>query len=370
MLAKDKITDLLLKSDIQINGNRDWDIKINDNRFYQKVFSQGSLAMGETYMQGWWDSNKLDQTICKILRHRQDLQLNLKLPEVWLFIKAYLFNLQSKSKASTAISRHYDLGNDLYMQFLDPYLQYSCAYFKNTEDLSIAQELKLDLICRKLNLQQGDKVLDIGCGWGGFAKFAVERYKCEVTGITLSENQYSYAQSFCKDPVIKILKQDYRDLTGSYDKIVSIGMLEHVGYKNYQRFFKKVNEILKPEGVFVLHTIGGNIHKKQIDPWINKYIFPNAVIPSLSQLSTAFENNFVLEDLHHLGPHYDLTLLAWFNNFQANWHQLKDKYDHQFYRMWKYYLLSCSGAFRSRSLQVWQFILTKNGFPRLYEAPR
>ncbi len=370
MLAKNKISDLLKKSDIIINGHRDWDIQIHDNRFYQKVLSKGSIGMGESYMKGWWDSKQLDQTISQILYYKQDLNLKFNLPEIWLYFKAYLFNLQSKSKAENSVTKHYDLGNELYMQFLDPYNQYSCAYFKKTTDLDIAQELKLDLICRKLQLKQGDKVLDIGCGWGGFAKFAAERYKCEITGITLSNNQYEYAQSFCKELPIKILKQDYRDLSGSYDKVVSIGMIEHVGYKNYNNLFKKVHDILKPEGIFVLQTIGGNLPKKQIDPWINRYIFPNAMIPSISQLSAAYEKLFNMEDLHNMGPHYDLTLMSWFKNFHNNWSKIKVNYDDQFYRMWKYYLLTCAGAFRSRHLQLWQFIFTKNGFLDQFEAPR
>ncbi len=373
MLAKNKIIALLNKSNILINGDRDWDIQVHNTKFYQKVLTQGSIGMGESYMEGWWDAKALDQTITHILYNKQNSQLRLNLPEIWLFFRAYLLNLQSKNKAENSVERHYDLGNDLYLGFLDPYNQYSCAYFKNTTDLDIAQELKLDLICRKLQLKKGDTVLDIGCGWGGFAKFAVERYKCEVTGITLSSNQFEYAQSFCKDLPITILKQDYRDLKGSFDKVVSIGMIEHVGYKNYNSLFLKAHEILKPEGIFVLQTIGGNTAKKQIDPWINRYIFPNAVIPSISQLSEAYEKLFILEDLQHMGTHYDQTLMAWFRNFHTNWTNIRvinGKYDDTFYRMWKYYLLSCAGAFRSRSLQLWQFIFTKNGFLNNFEPPR
>ncbi len=373
MYAKNKITALLNKSDIIINGDRNWDIQVNDKRFYRQVFTQGSMGMGESYMKGYWDSLSLDQTITHILYNKQDTRLGFNLHEIWLFLRAYILNLQSKNKAEHSVIHHYDLGNELYHNFLDPYNQYSCGYFKNTEDLDLAQELKLDLICRKLQLKKEDHVLDIGCGWGGFAKFAVERYQCKVTGITLSNNQYEYAKKFCKDLPIQILKQDYRDLKGKFDKVVSIGMIEHVGNKNYNNLFQKVHEILKTDGIFVLHTIGGNTAKKQIDPWINKYIFPNAVIPCISQLSSAFEKKFVLEDIQHLGPHYDLTLMAWFNNFNKNWSTIQEKnpqYDYRFYRMWKYYLLSCAGAFRSRSLQLWQFIFTRNGILSPFDPPR
>jgi cyclopropane-fatty-acyl-phospholipid synthase len=257
--------------------------------------------------------------------------------------------------------QHYDLGNDLFMSFLDPYNQYSCAYFYNTDDLAQAQLNKLDLICQKLNLQPQDHVLDIGCGWGGFAKYAAEHYDCSVTGITISREQAHYATEFCKNLPVRILECEYRDLQGTFDRIVSVGMFEHVGQKNYRTFMQIVDRCLKDNGVFLLHTIGGNKSTITGESWLNKYIFPNSMLPSIAQIGKAAEDFFVMEDWHNLGPHYDKTLTAWHDNFQQAWSELQTKYNERFKRMWEYYLLACAAAFRAREIQLWQIVFTKGG---------
>jgi cyclopropane-fatty-acyl-phospholipid synthase len=272
--------------------------------------------------------------------------------------------MQSRIRSRVVAEQHYDFDNELFMSFLDPYNQYSCAYFDGTEDLSEAQVKKMELICRKINLSKDDDVLDIGCGWGGFAKYMAERYGCRVTAINISGKQISYARESCKDLPVEILQCDYRDVRGSFDKIVSVGMFEHVGYKNYRTFMKAVDRCLKDTGIFLLHTIGGNESQIKCDPWINKYIFPNGMLPSISQIGKAVEGLFVAEDLHNLGPHYEKTLLAWHENFQKAWTALSKKYDEKFKRLWDYYLLSCAGAFRARNIQIWQIVLTKYGAPQ------
>ena len=260
--------------------------------------------------------------------------------------------------------RHYDLDNDLFLSFLDPYNQYSCGYFNGTEDLNQAQANKLDLTCRKLNLTSTDRVLDIGSGWGGFARYAAEHYGCSVTGVNISDEQIRFAETFCQGLPVQILRCDYRDIRDTFDKIVSIGMFEHVGRKNYRTFMKVAHSLLQDGGIFLLHTIGSNETSIKTDPWITKYIFPNGMLPSVNQISKAAEDLFVIEDLHNLGPHYDRTLMAWYANFQKAWPKLQQRFDDRFKRMWDYYLLSCAGAFRSRDIELWQIVFTKYGTPQ------
>jgi cyclopropane-fatty-acyl-phospholipid synthase len=272
-----------------------------------------------------------------------------------------LFNLQSRSRSGIIAKRHYDLGNDLFFSFLDSRRQYSCGYFQDTDDLEAAQEGKLALIARKLNLSQGDRLLDIGCGWGGLARYAAWQCGCDVTAVNISQEQLGYARELCKDVPVKFIDRDYRSIDGVYDKVVSVGMFEHVGQKNYRTFMDVVHRSLKNDGRFLLHTIGGNESQTNYDPWMNTYIFPNGILPSLKQISEASEGLFVVEDVQNLGPHYDKTLMEWNGRFQKAWPQLEAGYDARFKRMWEYYLLSCAGAFRAREIQLWQIVMTKSG---------
>jgi cyclopropane-fatty-acyl-phospholipid synthase len=247
------------------------------------------------------------------------------------------------------------------MSFLDAYNQYTCGYFKNTDDLNTAQEQKLQLICSKLQLKKEDRVLDIGCGWGGFAKFASEHYGCHITGVTISKEQAAYAREFTKGLPVTIKEIDYRNIEDEYDKVLICGMIEHVGYKNYRTLLKIVNKVLEKNGLFLLHTIGNNTSVIFTDVWIGKYIFPNGILPSLKQITTAAEGLFILEDLHNFGQYYVPTLMSWFANFDKNWTVIAKDYGERFYRMWKYYLLSCAGMFRARDAQLWQFVFSKRG---------
>ena len=256
------------------------------------------------------------------------------------------------------------------MSFLDPYNQYSCGYFKDTNDLNVAQEKKLDLVCKKLQLKSTDKVLDIGCGWGGFAKYAAEHYGCQVIGITLSKEQVSYAKEFTKGLPVEIELMDYRDISQQFDKIVSIGMFEHVGYKNYKKMLQIVRKHLNKDGLFLLHTIGKNKSTATVDQWIEKYIFPNSIVPGAKQITNAYDGLFIMEDWHNFGQYYDPTLMAWYKNFDKSWLNFKQKYGERFYKMFKYYLLSCAGAFRARDIQLWQVVLSPNGVSGGYESKR
>ncbi|MBE3068476.1 MAG: cyclopropane fatty acyl phospholipid synthase [Chloroflexi bacterium] len=343
-----------------LNGPNPWDIQVHDDRWYARVFRDKSLGLGESYMDGWWDCEQVDEMIFRVLCGRIDEELSVNMQDVMRLLPEVLFNLQSMARARMIAEHHYDLGNDLFHSFLDPYNQYSCGYFEGTEALDQAQMNKLALISEKLDLIDIDRVLDIGCGWGGFARYAAERYGCTVTAVNISQEQLRYAREFCAGLPVTFLDSDYRAIDGRFDKIVSVGMFEHVGQKNYRTFMEVAHRCLEKDGIFLLHTIGSNQSQKGIgDPWIAKYIFPNSSLPSTAQIAKAAEGLFVIEDLHNLGAHYDKTLMAWNDNFQKAWPQLKGRYGERFKRMWEYYLLSSAGAFRARNIQIWQVVMTK-----------
>ena len=353
------IEELLALTDIHINGSRSWDIRILNDAFYARVLKDPSMQMGETYMDGWWESDQLDETINKLLRAKLGYKLRKNKQLAWRILMAKCFNFQAKDKAFIVGEKHYDIGNDLYRAMLDPRMIYTCAYFSDTDDLALAQEVKLDMVCKKLNLQKGQKVLDIGCGWGGFLKYAAEKYGVEGVGISVSKEQIAYGQEMCRDLPVELRLQDYRDIDEKFDHVISLGMFEHVGYKNYRTYMEVVHNALKDEGCFLLHTIGLHFSVVKGGSWLSKYIFPGAMLPSVTQIGKASERLFIIEDMHNIGPHYDKTLMCWFENFDAHYPMLKDKYDDRFYRMWKYYLLSSAGNFRSRDAQVWQVLLSK-----------
>ena len=352
---------LLSLAGIEINGTHPWDIHVHNDNFYRRVLTQGSLGLGESYMDAWWDCEKLDQFFCRIVR----ANLEDKVKGNWrLFLRvlaARIFNLQSKARAFQIGEKHYDLGNDIFENMLDKRMVYSCAYWKNAHTLDEAQENKLDLVCRKIGLQPGMRILDIGCGWGSFAKYAAEKYGATVVGITVSKEQVALGRNLCRGLPVEIRLQDYRDIDESFDHIVSLGMFEHVGYKNYKIYMKCVHKCLKDDGLFLLHTIGGNESVVAPEPWIHKYIFPNSLLPSIKQIGAAIEGLFVIEDWHNFSVDYDRTLMAWHRNFENSWDTIKLHYDERFYRMWRYFLLSNAGSFRARKDQLWQIVLSKRG---------
>jgi cyclopropane-fatty-acyl-phospholipid synthase len=367
---KEMAKSILAVADVDVDGSDPWDIQVHDEDFYQRVFSQGTLGLGEAYMDGWWDCKRLDEFFDRVLRARLDVHLQKNWKLVSSILLARLFNRQSTGRAFQIGEKHYDLGNDLFENMLDSRLAYSCGYWNGADSLDKAQEQKLDLICRKLGLQPGMKVLDIGCGWASFLKYAAEKYGAEVVGITVSREQVEYGQEICKGLPVDIRLQDYRDVDEKFDYIVSVGMIEHVGYKNYRTYMEMAYRCLKDDGLFLLHTIGGNRSVKATDPWIDKYIFRNGMLPSIQQLGAAIEGLFIMEDWHNFSADYDTTLMSWYKNFTANWDKISSNYSDRFYRMWEYYLLSCAGSFRARSNQLWQIVLAKQGVPGGYKSIR
>jgi len=365
------VKELLSLANIEINGSNPWDIQVHDERFYKRAVTEVELGLGESYMDNWWDVEKLDEMIYRIIR--ADLQNKVKhnLKVALQLAGFYIINMQARHRAFIIGERHYDLGNDLFQNMLDKRMNYSCGYWKNATTLDEAQENKLDLICKKLYLKPGMKVLDIGCGWSAFGKYAAEKYGVEVVGLTVSKEQVALGKELCKGLPVEFRLQDYREINEKFDRIVSVGMIEHVGYKNYKEYFQIAERNLERDGLFLLHTIGEVRSTKNTDAWTHKYIFPNGMLPSIAQLGKAIEGIFVMEDWHNIGADYDKTLMVWFDNFNNSWDKIKDKYSERFYRMWKYFLLSSAGAFRARKKeQLWQIVLSKNGVLGGYNSVR
>jgi len=355
------VQELLESAGIVVGGPHPGDIQVHDDRFYDRVLAESALGLGESYMDGWWDCEAVDQFMDRLLRARIDRRVRGNWRIAFHSIRSRLLNLQTRSRSYRVAERHYDLGNDFYRAMLGPTMQYTCAYFRDGDDLDAAQEAKMDLVCRKLELQPGMKVLELGCGFGMFARFAAERYGVSVRAYNISQEQVRFASEACRGLPVEVLQADYRDAQGRFDRVVSIGIMEHVGYKNYRTYMEVVDRCLAEDGVALIHTIGGNESTTTANAWITKYIFPGGMLPSISQLAEAMEGLFVVEDLHNIGPHYDPTLMAWYANFVRAWPEFADRLGERFFRMWSYYLLSCAGGFRSRDIQLWQIVFTRPG---------
>ncbi|HNR12527.1 MAG TPA: cyclopropane fatty acyl phospholipid synthase [Thermodesulfobacteriota bacterium] len=359
--ARSIIEELFDDAGITVNGSNPYDIHVHNNEFYPRVLSDGALGLGESYMEQWWECTAVDQFIDRVQRANLPFRLRKSWKIAWHYLKAKIFNLQSIQRAFQVGHKHYDIGNDLYQRMLGKTMAYTSAYWTTATTLDEAQEAKMDLVCRKIGLQPGMSVLELGCGFGSFARFAAEHYGVSVTGYTISQQQAEWGTGANKGLPVIINLDDYRKAQGAYDRVVSIGIMEHVGYKNYSTYMDLVARTLKPEGIAFIHTIGGNFSMTNTDPWTSKYIFPNGMLPSIAQLGKAMEKIFVMEDWHNFGPHYDKTLMAWHENFERAWPELARAYGERFYRMWRFYLLACAGGFRSRRLQLWQIVMTKLG---------
>lgn len=367
---KEIVCRYLGKAGILINGPHPWDIHVHNAAFYKRALLHGSLGIGESYMDGFWSCQAIDNLFYRILT--TGLHREVKLPNMRKManLRSRLTNLQKRTRSKTVADKHYDPDTEIILAFLDPYNQYTCGYFKNTDDLNTAQKQKLDLICKKLHLSPSDRVLDVGCGWGGFARFAAETVGCHVTGISNAQEQIDYAKEFCHSLPVELHLSDYRDIKGTYNKVLVCGMIEHVGHRNYRRLMQTVYNHLDDHGLFLIQTIGGNTSLVTGDPWLLKYFFPNSMLPSLKQLCSAAEGLFTLEDVHNFGQYYDNTFMAWHANFQSHWPQIEDRLDTRTYRKWTYYFLHMAGTFRARLNQLWQIVFAKNGVPGGYPSIR
>ncbi|MCH7508784.1 MAG: cyclopropane fatty acyl phospholipid synthase [Proteobacteria bacterium] len=368
------IEPIFREAGIRINGSEPWDMIIHDARFFDRFVRDGTMGAGESYMDGWWDCERIDELTARVLSS----ELSDVFARNWKLrldhLKKVLLDRQRGRRSMAVAERHYDLGNEFFARMLGPTMAYSCAYWRDADNLDEAQRNKMDLCCRKLELKEGDRLLDVGCGWGSMMKYAAENYGCEVIGITISKQQCEYAERISKDLPVEVRLLNYRDARpgdlGTFDKVVSIGMFEHVGKPNYRSFMQFIDRVLAPDGLFLLHTIG-RIADVQ-DRWIGRYIFPNSYLPELRDLADAIANIFVLEDLQNIGANYDKTMLAWHRNFEQFAKEGLAEENPRFYRMWRYYLLTGAGSFRLRKKRaaVWQLVLSKGGVPLGYAAPR
>jgi len=372
---KRRVRTVLERADIEIDGPRPTDIRVHDQRFFSRAGLEGSMGMCESYMDGWWDCDSLDSMFVRLLQTDAGKAVH-DWRSMLLTLRTRLFNLQTRAGAYRIGERHYDLGDELFESMLDSRMMYSCGYWRAAENLEAAQEAKLELVAHKLDLQPGMRVLDIGCGWGGAAQYLAEHHGVEVVGVTVSRRQAEHARLRNAGLPVDIRLQDYREFAAEsvparrFDRAFSIGMFEHVGHRNYRRYFDVVRTCLKPDGLFLLHAIGRNTSTTHTDPWIARYIFPRSNLPSIRQVGAAIEGLFVMEDWHNFGADYDRTLLAWHRNFESRCESLPSRYDERFRRMWRLYLLMCAAGFRARHLQTWQLVLSPNGVDGGYVAPR
>ena len=381
MDASRKIIEVLCaQADVNINGQRPWDLRIHNQQFYDRVLGDGALGLGEAYMLGWWDSDDLFTFFKRILPvARAAGRKNAGWRTTLAFITAHIFNLQTRNQSRDLADAHYNISNELFENMLGPSMAYSCGYWAQADNLNAAQVSKHELICRKLQLRKGERLLDVGCGWGGFAKYAAEMYGVDVVGVTVAEEQAQYARMQCAGLPIDIVACDYREFDsskhgGRFDKVASIGMIEHVGYRNYPAFYNGVENALREGGLFLLHSIGSDVSMETADTWLTTYIFPGEVIPSIRQLGEAAEERFILHDLQNIGTHYTPTLRAWHDNFESYWSGAAVKAvrpqvwrsEKVFYRMWRYYLLSCAADFAVGDSQVWQLVYAKGHLPDGY----
>ena len=367
--VKDLAVSLLGEAGVPVGGEEPWSIHVHDERLWERVIAQRQLGFGEAYMDGWWSCEQMDEMLTRLLVSDVTSLLRPSPKIVALALRSQVMNRQTKAKAAKNAQHHYDIGNDLYERMLDTNMAYSCGYWSRAENLEEAQIAKFDLICRKLHLEPGMRLLDIGCGWGGLLKHAATHYGVEGVGISPAKNQVALASERCAGLPITIKEMDYRDLSGSFDRMVSVGMMEHVGPKNLSTFFETCNNLLAPNGMMLHHTIGSTVSKHHTDPFFDRYIFPGGVVPSLAQFSRAAEPEWVVEDVHNFGPDYDRTLMAWYANIESRWQEIPH-YDERFRRMWRFYLLGSAAGFRSRGLQLWQVVMRRRGVAQRYEPVR
>lgn len=366
--SRELVERLFAAADVRLDGDRPWDLRVADDRFYDRAVRDGTLGVGESYMLRWWDCDDLDELLYRAFRAQLDERFRLGWKTAWNALRARLFNLQRRARSEQVATVHYNLSNEFYERFLGPTMAYTCGYWKDAETLDQAQRAKYDLVCRKLDLRSGDRVLEHGCGWGGFARHAAESYGCEVVAVSISEPQIAYARQLCRGLPVEVHYCDYRDQEvynprgERFDKVVSIGMCEHVGPKSYRSWFEVVDRQLKDDGRFLLHTIGSSVSRTTNDPFTQKYIFPNCVIPSLAQLTGAAEGLFTVEDYHTFWKSYYYTLREWQRAFAEHWDEIREldpKFDDRFYRMWNFYLFAGMSAARARNAELWQLIFSK-----------
>lgn len=363
--AKRIVVDLLGRAGVGTDGREPWDLHVLDDRFYGRLIAQGSLGFGDSYVDGWWQCPRIDELIHRVLSYDLEADVGTGWGVRLQLLKAKLLNLQAPSRAPE-VAAHYDLGNEFFERVLGKTVMYSCAYWRRAGDLDAAQTDKIDLVAQKLEVATGEHVLDLGCGWGAIAEHLARTRGCRVTAVTISPAQAAYVRQRCAGLPVEVIEADYRDArvvaAGPYDKVACVGMMEHVGRKNYRGFLALCARLVKPEGLCLVHTIGTSVTTDVTDPWIERRIFPGSVLPSVVDVARAAEGQLTLEDWHSLGADYDRTLVAWHDNFAGYVASGELQRGERFNRTWRYYLLSFAGCFRTRrSIQLWQMVFAPVG---------
>ena len=349
-LVEFPVRKLFSSAGVTINGDNPWDIEVNDDRFYRDVLFRGSLGLGESYLREYWRAADLEELFFRLTSSNLE-QISKRLPTQLVNSSvSRLSNRQTPSRALSNAEHHYNLGNDLFFEFLGRYKNYSCGYFRDTDSLDEAQLAKMRRLCDLLELEEGDTLLDVGGGWGEFARFAAENRGCHVTSVNISDSQIRHAREYCRDANVDVVRSDYRDLRGRFSKIAVIAMFTHVGPKNYRQFMQTMHRLLQAGGRMVMETVGALTATERCEPWTDKYIFPGGIIPSPQQIESACAGLFRLRIVEEFGADYVITLRHWHRNFMAAWPRLSQRYSETTRRMFEYYLLSVAGAFRSSDL--------------------
>lgn len=383
-MFKALVTAKLAQAGITINGTNPWDLIVKDDRFYARTAIGGSLGLGDSYAEGLItceDIGALQQRWIAADTHPPGPRWPRNPAEAWIRLKMLMSNQQNIERSRDVGKFHYDIGNDLYRRMLGPTMAYSCGYWAGikyaTDALALdqAQRNKYQIICEKLNLRWGMRVLEIGCGSGGFAAYAAREYGVDIVGVSISKEQIAYAQQaypdLCASGQINLQLMDYRGMYDTFgqqfDAAVSIGMFEHVGPANYAVYMKAVRDCLKPHAPFLLHTIVGNGNP---DPFMWYRIFRGGVLPLEAQMAKAAKPYFAIEHVENFGYDYYLTLKAWWNNFVAAWPELEHTYDRRFYRMWEFYLKACAALFEARRIHLQHWLLVPGGTKHGYHWQR
>jgi cyclopropane-fatty-acyl-phospholipid synthase len=355
--SKARLQKILANAGITVNGTHPCDPIIKDGRFFGRVLHSGSIGLGDSYLDGWWECKDLGEFFYRILLSGLGERRQPRWQRITNYVAKCVSNGQSRMQSREVAEKHYDLGNTLYQRMLDGRMVYTCARWNHASNLDAAQEEKLHVVCESLALEPEMRLLDVGCGWGSLARFAAVKYGATVVGVTVSQQQLEFARRRCEGLPVELYLQDYRDVQGTFDRIASLGMFEHVGVKNYRLYFEIAHRLLKPDGLFYLGTIGsaGPLHED--DPWMLKHIFPNSHIPSWPEIESAIRGLFSVERVEDWGEDYGRTVMAWLQNFEKNWSELRDQYGERFHRMWRYYLLGAEAAFRAKGTQAWQILL-------------
>ena len=372
-----KNTDIAFSNDTRARTSKLM-IYVHRPRMFRRIVNAGELGLAESYMDGDWSTNDLKGVMEELIRRQNSLEQAVRQHSLQLIIAKGVSYVQSFSpkntleSSKTNIAHHYDVGNDLYTRMLGPTMQYTCAYYHQPNmTLDEAQKAKMQLIAKKLDLRPGMTVLDIGCGFGAMGYLLATHYGAHVVGVTLSREQVAFAHQYYRHPHLEVRYQDYRHVTGTFDRVYSIGMFEHVGRQNYAEYYDKCYRLLKQNGIMLLHTIGTSCrHQPPLDNtrFLGKYIFPQSQLPHISSLTAEFADRWHLEDWQSFGLSYAKTLRAWRKNI-GDWSGIDSKrYDARFRRMWDFYLMGCAANFEQRVISLWQIVYTKRDSTRVDDA--